>query len=407
MEKLNGIPIKSDWLNNLVKVSDLVYYDGPLLSHYQSLSGEDYLFYWVDTDNNYNRWLIVNVSIIKLQDYLNRKISLNQLITELDAGLVYKVDIDKEIKYHNFELLYIYELPESYLPNKNSFYSFEPLKQQVDLSSYSKKYNQGIFQAYFGNSEKVGYGTIDAELWANSLIQFVAINKGLQKDYINKTKRKAKEEKIKINTELLKGASTFNYIGNTRNSFGALFKSIGNEINFPGTKSTEDEFVEFVIGFYESSNKVEDFKAYISTLDKKVINSYKSLLKTITGAKTNFKLNYVNSISEQFVNSDIDYKKAKNILQNLEKLEFSDTDDVNIRGRFTALNLKTGHYELEDFEDETNRSKGYLDSDRLEMAYKIKWDKIYDVIIKRKEELKTGSKDPKLTDLLISFIEQD
>lgn len=169
MEKVNGIPIKSDWINDLIKVSDLIYYDGPLLSHYQSLSGEDYLFYWVDTDDTFNRWLIINISIIKLQDYLNQKTSLYQLLTELDAGLVYKVDIDKEIHYHNFELLYIYELPESYLPNKNSLYTFEPLKKQVDLSSYSKKYNQGIFQAYFGNSEKVGYGTIDAELWANSL----------------------------------------------------------------------------------------------------------------------------------------------------------------------------------------------------------------------------------------------
>ena len=35
--------------------------------------------------------------------------------------------------------IYIYELPESYLPNKNSLYSFEPLKQQVDLSSYTWK----------------------------------------------------------------------------------------------------------------------------------------------------------------------------------------------------------------------------------------------------------------------------
>jgi hypothetical protein len=407
MEKVNGISLKSEWLKDLVKVSDLIYYDGPLLSHYQSLSGEDYLFYWVDTDDTYNRWLIINISIVKLQDYLNRKISLYQLITELDAGLIYKVDIDKDIQFNNFELLYIYELPETYLPTKNSLYSFEHLKEQVDLSSYSKKHNQGIFQAYFGNSEKVGYGTIDAELWANSLIQIVAINKGLRKDYINKTKHKAKEENIKIDSALLQRASLFQYIGNTRNSFGALFKPVGDEIIFPGTKTTEDKFVEYIIGFYESSNNIDEFKQYISSLDKKVVNSYKSLLKTITGAKTNFKLNYVNAVSNQYASSDINYKKAKTILQNLETLEFSDTADTKITGRFTALNLKTGHYEFEDFEDETNKSKGYLDSDRLQMAFQIKWEKTYDVVIKRKEELKTGIKDPKITDLLISFVEQD
>lgn len=407
METVKGISIKSDWLNDLVKVSDLIYYDGPLLSHYQSLSGEDYLFYWVDTDDTYNRWLIINISIVKIQDYLNRKISLLSLITELDNGLVYKVDIDKDIQYHNFELLYIFELPETYLPTKNSLYSFEPLKQQVDLRSYSKKHNQGIFQAYFGSSEKVGYGTIDAELWANSLIQLVTIHKGLKKGYIDKTKIKAKKNNIKIDTALLQGASTFQYIGNTCNSFGALFKSLGNEIGFPGTETYEDMFVEYVIGFYESSNNIEVFKEYISTLDKKVVNNYKSLLKTITGAKTNFKLNYVNAVSQYNAVSELGYKKAKIILQNLETLEFSGTVDTKITGRFTALNLKTGHYEFEDFEDEANNSKGYLDKDRLEMAFQIKWDKIYDIVIKRKEELKSGSKDSKITDLLISFVEQD
>lgn len=406
MEKVNGISIQSDWLNDLVKVSDLIYYEGPLLSHYQSFSGEDYLFYWVDTNELYNRWLIFNISIAKLQDYLNRKISLYTLFTEIDNDLVYKVDIDKEITYHNFELLYIHELPESYLPNKNSYYSFEPIKQQVDLDSYSKKYSQGILQAYFGNSDKVGYGTIDADLFANSLIQLVAINKGLKKDFINKRKQSNKDNQQKVDLGLLNQATTFQYIGHTRNSFGALFKSIDNEISFPDTQTTEDLFADYVIGFYESSNNPDKFKEYIATLDKKVVNSYKILLKTITAAKTNFKLNYVNANSEQYISSDINYKQAFEILKNLESLEFTDTVDIKITGRFTALNLKTGLYEFEDFEDESNKSKGHLDKDRLEMAYKIKWDKIYDVIIKRKEELKTGAKEPKITDLLISFVEQ-
>ena len=407
MEKLHGISIKSDWLNDLVKVSDLIYYEGPLLSHYQSLFGEDYLFYWVDTDDTYNRWLIINVSIIKLQDYLNRKISLYQLITELDAGLVYKVDIDKDIRFHNLELLYIHELPESYLPNKNSLYSFEPIKQQVDLSSYSRKYNQGILQAYFANSKKVGYGTIDADLWANSLIQIVAINKGLRKDYITKTQRKMKDEKRKGDLSVLRKAAAFEYIGNTRNSFGALFKPTVNEIVFPETKTTEDEFVDYIIGFYEASNNIEDFKQYIETVDKKVVASYRGLLKTLSGAETDFKLNYENSLTTHTVNIEIDYHKAQKILHNLEELEFSDTHDVELTGRFVALNLRTGLYEFEDFQDQTNKSKGHLDADRLSVANLIKWDKIYKVIIKRKEELKTGSKDPKITDKLISFVEQE
>ncbi|WP_372772363.1 DUF6575 domain-containing protein [Mangrovibacterium sp.] len=407
MEKVTGIDIQADWLNDLVKVSDLIYFEGPLLSHYQSISGDDYLFYWVDTDDTYNRWLVFNVNIVKIQDYLNRRISLYKLITEIDSGMLYKVDIDKDIQYHNVVMLYVHKLPESYIPDTDSIYCFEPVQEQVDLTSFSKNHNQGIFQAYFGNSGKVGYGTIDAELWANSLIQLVEIQKGLKKDFINQKRKQAKENDSHIELKVWRESTTFQYIGNTRNSFGALFKPIHEGIMYPGTKSYEDEFVDYVIGFYESSSDPEVFRKYIQGLDKKVLNSYKSFLKTITAAKTNFKLNWVNAGSLHKSSSDMDYKKAGSILTHLESLEFSDSEDIIITGKFTALNLRTGHYEFEDFEDETNRSKGYFDKDRLDAAYQIKWDKIYEVVIKRKEELKTGNKKPTITDLLISFVEQN
>lgn len=405
MENLKGISVKSDWLYDLVKVSDLIYYEGPLLSHFQSTAGEDYLFYWVDSDELFNRWLIFNVSINKLQEYLNRKVSLLKLITDIDSGLIYKAEIDSNIKFHNVELVYIHNLPENYLPKSNSLYTFQPISLNVDLSNYSRQHNQGIFETHFDNSPKVGYGTIDAEFMANSLIQIITINKGLRKNFINQTKKQANERDIKIDLHALQCATTLEYIGNTRNSFGALFKPITNNIPFPNQLTIEDEFVQYIIGFYESSNDIETFKAYISDVDKAVVNSYKSFLKSIIAAKSRFNLNWVNAISNHKSSTEINIKNANVILHNLETLQFSESNDIKITGKFTALNLKTGHYEFEDFEDETNRSKGYLDSDRLEMAYKIKWDKTYDVIVKRKEELQAGSKDPKITDLLISFIE--
>ena len=53
MKTINGFSINFDF-SKLIKVADLIYYDGPLLSHYVSNKGENYLFYWVDVDNEYN-----------------------------------------------------------------------------------------------------------------------------------------------------------------------------------------------------------------------------------------------------------------------------------------------------------------------------------------------------------------
>ena len=62
MKTINGFSINFDF-SKLIKVADLIYYDGPLLSHYVSNKGENYLFYWVDVDNEYNRWVVIRTDI--------------------------------------------------------------------------------------------------------------------------------------------------------------------------------------------------------------------------------------------------------------------------------------------------------------------------------------------------------
>ena len=408
MEKINGISINFSLLRDLVKVSDLIYFEGPLLSHFQSKSGEHYLYYWVDADDIYNRWLIFRVSYDRLQLYLNGTVSLFQLIQDLDNNFIFKADIDNDLKYHSIELLYTYELPPNYLPQESSFYNQKNTTTINELKGYSKILNQGIFQAYFNNSVKVGYGTIDADLFSNSLFEISNITKGLRKSFIGdrrKANNESADKKNKINIAQLKSASTLEYIGNTRNSFGALLKPVNKNVSIFNEKTLEDYFVEYVIQFYESSTDIEQFKVFASKLDKSVIDSYRRLLKTITAAKTQFNLNWVNEVSNFSKTQEISYTLASEILNNLEKLEFKVEEDIKITGKFIALNLKTGWYQFEDFEDEENISSGHLDNDRLQVAYNINWQSIYDVIIKRSEETKTGNKKPKIIDTIVSFIE--
>jgi hypothetical protein len=79
-----------------------------------------------------------------------------------------------------------------------------------------------------------------------------------------------------------------------------------------------------------------------------------------------------------------------------------------LTGRFTALNLKTGHYSFESVSKDEKlieTSSGYLDADRREISWKIKWEKSYNVVITRKEEKKTGQKKIKEIDTIVSFTE--
>jgi hypothetical protein len=59
MEKLKFNINKSLDTGNFVRIGDLSYFEGPLLSLFEELnSGHLYLLDWVDRDEKSNRWLI-------------------------------------------------------------------------------------------------------------------------------------------------------------------------------------------------------------------------------------------------------------------------------------------------------------------------------------------------------------
>ena len=75
MKEIKGFDIRYDF-TNFKKIADLIYFEGPLLSHFVSAKGDDYLFYWVDSDDKDNRWLVLRVNIASLQKYITREATL-------------------------------------------------------------------------------------------------------------------------------------------------------------------------------------------------------------------------------------------------------------------------------------------------------------------------------------------
>ena len=126
MKRIEGYNIEYDF-SQFKKVADLIYFEGPLLSHYVSSKGDDYLFYWVDKDDNDNRWLVVRVSLANLQKYIGKGISLRELIETPNDGYLYSVDVSHDICYDNVKLVQPSALPEEYLPEPGSYYTFEPI----------------------------------------------------------------------------------------------------------------------------------------------------------------------------------------------------------------------------------------------------------------------------------------
>ena len=126
MRRIEGYNIDYDF-NGFRKIADLIYFEGPLLSHYVSSKGDDYLFYWVDSDDNDNRWLVLRVSLANLQRYIGKDITLRELVETPNDGYLYSVDVSDDTNYHDVKLVQPSALPEAYLPETDSYYAFEPI----------------------------------------------------------------------------------------------------------------------------------------------------------------------------------------------------------------------------------------------------------------------------------------
>jgi hypothetical protein len=131
MRELTGIPLpNSRGVADLEWVRDLEYFEGPIVSHFRGKRGGNYLRYWVDLENQVNRWMLARVSennIIRLQ---SRNESLDNVIPlQCESEFVYFIDTLPG-GGQTAILVYISDIPDEYTPGEGSL--LRPPKMEGD-----------------------------------------------------------------------------------------------------------------------------------------------------------------------------------------------------------------------------------------------------------------------------------
>jgi hypothetical protein len=124
-EKLNHYPL------NLTHVADLLFFDGALLSLFEDKNKENYLYYWCDVDEICNRWLVFEVSSKNLRLYLQGNKSLYEIVTSPVNNMIYAIDMNNEGEIENIYKINPENLPEDYIPDKDSYYDFSELDNRL------------------------------------------------------------------------------------------------------------------------------------------------------------------------------------------------------------------------------------------------------------------------------------
>ncbi|TZF85002.1 hypothetical protein FW774_08530 [Pedobacter sp. BS3] len=142
--------------HNLVKVGDLSFYEGPLLSLFEELNtGHFYLFDWVDRDMKSNRWMIYRVAPRQLLEYINGNISHLELFNNRPNNSTYFTDIDHQNKpFFQYNACALKIIPDNYLPNDENFFdlsncgSLEKIKSVI-ITSLSRQKSENEYSKLF------------------------------------------------------------------------------------------------------------------------------------------------------------------------------------------------------------------------------------------------------------------
>jgi len=133
METLNGNELNALPISDLSWKRDLIYFEGPLLSEFSSSTGETYLKYWCDCDENFNRWMFFK---IKEQDRLRLVLgekSIFEVITNQPDSFVFFADENNTNS--TFKMVISTEIPLSYIPEEDSFLDIDDYVEETNVTS--------------------------------------------------------------------------------------------------------------------------------------------------------------------------------------------------------------------------------------------------------------------------------
>ncbi len=125
MIEITGAPIATFDISHLTRVADLSYFDGPLISLFQSKTGDNHIFVWVDRTDRVDRWLICPITNEQLEAYLTSKELLKSLLLHPKPGFVFAVDMKSGWEVCGAAVLAPSQIPGDYLPEEESFHEGE------------------------------------------------------------------------------------------------------------------------------------------------------------------------------------------------------------------------------------------------------------------------------------------
>lgn len=169
-------------LDKFEKIEDIIFLDEPILTHYKR-NKKDFLLYLVDTIDELDIFLLLEVTEDIIYEYLMSGISLRNIIKQ-NENICYLVEQDYYGDICDIKVLQSDKIPETYLPYENSYLKYEPTNESYYyefIHNYESKFyinslRENAFYIKFSHNNKKYQDTIGFNELVNNLLSNVSMS---------------------------------------------------------------------------------------------------------------------------------------------------------------------------------------------------------------------------------------
>jgi hypothetical protein len=385
MEPLNGQLALTHPLRELQKRADLVFFDGPLLSLFENKDGDPYFFIWADVDRDTNRWVVFRTASAGLSAFLNKNVTLRELVTHPSDGFLYVADLNAASDFGDVWIIPAAELPVAYLPASNSYYEFEPIAEQFDLQSLAERYRSPLLDLHLIKGKGVRFGTADVitlgsvlkstgELAESVAIDLFGSRRGIQG----------------LAREDARVYGQFEYITRKAASFSAILRPLATQVTLPDFADRTSEVIDVVLELISTSDNYEALKRVADKYQDSVLRHLEELVTDVQERDLALEVRWASPTQEEFKIARLDPVISGRILDNINRLEEDEAEGFWNQGAFLAVDIKLRTYRF--LSQAGRESTGHFG---VKLGYPlshISFELEYRVFINRRFVKRTGQK---------------
>jgi hypothetical protein len=434
--------------DGLTFIGTLLFKEFPSTVIYSNKKGQPVILEWVDyiEEKKIDKYLLFTSSLTNLIDYIEGKISHFDLIkyAESDKIAVFEGSLDKP---ENSSILSFKEIPISLLPSKFSFfklnesddveailnhfqkrkliYELSPVIESLNLNEIEKfinvknnykdiaflsesEFKTELFCVHLNNGKYISHGNAQTNVLGATLISFDELYHEVADDHykgvdrnrkIKKSDKDYSEYELVSNTEVvLRQAASFEIYIRPKSIQTVINKSPESENDF--SVAAGEQIFKEVLNIISKSSSKEGVDSIKKSFSYNVFLKLKDFAEQIKKYELNVNLDYYSPVTKFSDSKTIDLKSANEIINTLSASTIEEKNQVKLKGSFTALNCKTGHYTFLSLEEE--ESTGYFDSLIKDNMPNLNFINVYEILVSRTSVKNISDSDFKFIDIMLS-----